>query len=76
MERTAERRFAKYKKKQITLIRPWVAGEDMTNITVATADKLNGSPKLGDMVGQNSANPADQWLISWQYFKDNYELSE
>ena len=43
------------------------------NISVSEEDKVNGSPKLGDMVARNPKNHRDQWLVSAEYFADNLE---
>lgn len=42
-------------------------------VSVSGEDVKNGSPKLGDMIARNPKNHNDQWLVSEQYFKDNFE---
>jgi len=41
-------------------------------VMLSQKDKLNGSPKLGDMIARNPHNHGEQWLISEADFKDNY----
>jgi hypothetical protein len=66
--------FKIYRRKSLAEIRPYVPGEDMTGISVATVDSANGSPKSGDMVARNPDNHNDQWLLAKRYFEDNFEL--
>lgn len=42
-------------------------------VSISDVDKANGSPKLGDMIARNPKNHRDQWLVSEQYFKDNFK---
>ena len=65
--------FQKFRKKQIAEMRPYVPGEDMTNISVSEADKQNGSPKEGDMIARNPNNHLDLWLVSKTFIAINYE---
>ena len=64
--------FAQYQRKQIAELRPYQAGEDMSGISVSAEDTKAGSPKAGDMIARNPKNHADQWLVSAQYFGDNF----
>ena len=45
----------------------------MTGISVSEVDKANGSPKIGDMIARNPKNRDDQWLVSAEYFRANFE---
>ena len=55
-------------------MRPYITGETLDErISVSEQDKLNGSPKPGDMIARNPNNHADQWLVAQKYFKDNLE---
>jgi hypothetical protein len=65
--------FKQYRKKGIAEMRAYVAGEDMSGVSVSEVDKSNGSPKEGDMIVRNVKNHEDQWLISAKYFQDNFE---
>lgn len=42
-------------------------------VSISDADLKAGSPKIGDMVARNPKNYIDQWLVSKQYFEDNFE---
>lgn len=67
--------WKQYKRKGTSEMRPYFNGDDMTGISVSEADKLNGSPKIGDMIARNPKNHADQWLVAQKYFEDNLELA-
>ena len=54
-------------------MRPYIEGEDITGVSVSEADKLNGSPKVGDMIARNPINHNDVWLVAEKYFNDNLE---
>ena len=45
----------------------------MSNISVSDADKNNGSPRQGDMIAFNPDDETDMWLVSEEFFKNNYE---
>jgi hypothetical protein len=68
--------FKRYRRKQIAELRPWQPGDDMSNVSISVADKEAGSPRVGDMVARNPKNHADQWLVTAQYFADNFEPAE
>lgn len=42
-------------------------------ISVSDVDRINGSPKIGDMIGRNPKNHLDQWLVAMEYFQENFE---
>jgi hypothetical protein len=65
--------FKQYRRKQIAELRPYTGGESIDGVTVSIADRAGGSPKAGDMIARNPKNHADQWLVSAQYFADNFE---
>ncbi len=65
-----------YRKKETQLMFPWFPLLKMDDISVSEADKANGSPKLGDMIAINLADPTDQWLVAEKFFKENYEEVE
>ena len=65
--------FKQYRRKQIAELRPYTAGESMDGIMVSSEDRSAGSPKHGDMIARNPKNHKDQWLVSAQYFSDNFE---
>lgn len=68
--------FKKYRKTQSQEMRPYVDGEDLTGVSISEEDKLNGSPKDGDMIARNTSNHNDQWLVAAEFFKNNYTLLE
>lgn len=66
--------FKQYLRKQIAELRPYIPCEVWNSrISVSSADKDKGSPKLGDMIARNPKNYDDQWLVAEAYFKDNFE---
>jgi hypothetical protein len=64
--------FRKYQRSQISELRPYIPGEPMQSISISEQDRAAGSPKQGDMIARNPKNQNDQWLVSEQYFKDNF----
>lgn len=64
--------WKKYKKKALQEMRPYVPGEDLSEISVSQED----SPELGGMIARNSDNPKDQWYVAKDFFENNYELAE
>jgi hypothetical protein len=74
--------FKKYKRTNIAEMRPVTEMEvsqgatalTIKGISVSDADKLNKSPKLGDMIARNPMSHNDQWLVSKEYFKENFEF--
>ncbi len=65
--------FKEYKRKSVSEMRPFIKGEVLEEVSVSDEDKLNGSPKVGDMIARNPKNHLDQWLVAEKYFKDNLE---
>lgn len=66
-------RFKKYRKKNIAEMRPFIIGEETGWFKMSQEDIVNGHPKEGDMIGRDPANHNDQWLVSKEFFEDNYE---
>jgi hypothetical protein len=62
-----------YRKVATQPMRPWEPGMDMSNVSISDADRRSGSPKQGDMIAVNPEDDTDMWLVSKQYFEDNYE---
>ena len=54
-------------------MRPYIAGEDVSDVSISTLDKQNGSPKDGDMIARNPENHDYSWLVAEKYFKDNFD---
>ena len=81
-------RFKSYKRKQIAELRPVTIADIRSfqedkhilslrdaqfKVSISTADKMKGSPKIGDMIARNPENHNDQWLVAEKYFNDNFE---
>lgn len=66
--------FKHYRKKGTQELRPYVPGETLsTSVSISAADRQAGSPKEGDMVARNPKNHDDQWLVTKEFFQNNYE---
>jgi len=65
--------FHPYRRKVVGFYRPYIPGEDMTGISVGDVDRVNGSPKAGDMIGRDPQDHSDQWLVNKTYFETNFE---
>ena len=71
--------FKRYKLLGFAEARPVEAHEDSIgldpdeNISISEADRINGSPKLGDMIARNPNNHEDQWLIAADDWAENFE---
>ncbi len=62
-----------YRKKGMQPMFPWAPETDMSSVSVSLADYDNGCPKLGDMIAVSVVNKKDQWLVSADYYAENYE---
>lgn len=65
--------WKQYKRKGITVARPYIPGEDLSGVAIHDVLRAAGHPKEGDVVARDPNNHADQWLLSEQYVKDNLE---
>ena len=65
---TAHLAFSNYRKKDVQPMRPYVPGEDMTNVSIA----LGMVPAVGGMIAVNPRNPLDVWYVDPAYFAANY----
>jgi hypothetical protein len=65
--------FMQYRRKDIAELRPYIPGETLQGVSISRVDRDAGSPRPGDMIARNPKNHADQWLVSAQYFADNFE---
>jgi hypothetical protein len=68
--------FTKYRRTQVAEMRHYKPGEDLELVALSPEDKKAGSPKAGDMIARNPANPNDQWLVAAAYFAANFEPIE
>ena len=62
-------RFKKYRRHNIAEMRPYIKGEDLTNISVADVD--NPEKDMG-MIARNPKNHKDQWYVAKKYFEENF----
>ena len=61
--------WRQYRRKGVIELRPYVAEEDLTNVSVSEQD----APKVGGMIARNPNNHADMWYVNKEYFDTNYE---
>lgn len=47
-------------------------GEIPDHVSISEADKREGAPRPDDMIAQNPEDPDDMWLVSQEYFEENY----
>ena len=66
--------YKTYEKTKTTEMRPYIDGEhiDEDYVSINRGDKENGSPKAGDMIARDPSNHDDMWLISREFFVENY----
>ena len=60
-----------YQKIQTTEMRPYIEGEDMSEVSVSDID----TPEVGGMIARNTFNYSDQRYVAKLYFKNNYEAT-
>lgn len=65
-------KFNYYIKVKAQLMKPYQPGESLDSVSISQEDKENGSPKEGDMIAINEKNHEDKWLISKEFFEENY----
>lgn len=67
-------KFKQYRRKNISEMRPYIEGEPLdSKVSISEADLKAGSPKAGDMIARNPKNHEDQWLVSKEYYEENFE---
>lgn len=71
-----EGEYRRYRRTAIAEMADYYPGFDMTGVSVSEADELNGSPKVGDKIARNPKNHSDRWLVSAEYFHDNFAALE
>ena len=65
--------FKQYKRISTTEMRPYIKGEDLSNISVSKED----SPETDmGMIARNPNNHKDMWYVSRSYFEENFEPLE
>lgn len=62
--------WKQYRRKGLSEMRPYVKGEDLTNISVSGTD--NPEEDMG-MIARNPKNHEDQWYVARKYFEENLE---
>jgi hypothetical protein len=62
--------FKKYRRTGLSEMRPYVKGEDLSNISVSKEDDPESD--MG-MVARNPKNHDDQWYVARKYFEENLE---
>ena len=68
--------MALYKKVFKQELTPWTPETKMAGISVSVPDRLNGSPRPGDMVAVNALDATDMWLVAEAFFLQNYVLDD
>lgn len=70
--------FKKFQRTNLAEMRPYFEGEDLValKVLISKEDRLNGSPKAGDMVARNPENHEDVWLVAKDYFEGNFSEIE
>ena len=62
--------FKQYKRKGLSEMRPYVYGEDLSDVSVSDEDYP--IEDMG-MIARNPKNHKDQWYVARKYFNDNLE---
>ena len=62
--------YKSYKRKGIIELRPYIKGENLSNVSVSDVDKPDSD--MG-MIARNPVNKKDKWYVARKYFEDNYE---
>ena len=62
--------FKKYRRTNIAEMRPYILGEDLTNISVNKEDDPENDQ---GMIARNPDNHEDQWYVNRAYFNKNFE---
>ena len=66
--------WGRFKRTNVAEMRKYVVGECLDGgVSISDADRMNGSPKEGDMIARNPRNHNDQWLVAKKYFLENFE---
>lgn len=62
--------FMKFRRTNVAEMRPYVPGEDLSNISVSKEDDPQSDC---GMVARNPENHKDQWYVARAYFEANFE---
>lgn len=63
--------FKKYQRTNIAEMRPYIKGEDLSNVSVSPEDDPEND--MG-MIARNPDNYQDQWYVNSEYFKKNFKI--
>jgi len=64
--------MANYRLKKLVSMQPWDPSYPMGHVHITASDKASGSPQMGDMITENPKHPNEMWLVSKEYFEENY----
>lgn len=62
--------FKKYKRTNVAEMRPYIKGEDLSDISVSNVDDPEND--MG-MIARNPQNHSDMWYVARKYFIENFE---
>lgn len=65
--------YKKYRRIAIAEMAQWHPSFDMAGVSISVVDARAGSPRAGDMIARNPMNHDDKWLVSAEYFAENFE---
>jgi len=65
-----EHEWKQYKRKGVSEMRPYIKGEDLSNISVAVMQKPEED--MG-MIARDPKDHTDQWYVTRKYFEENLE---
>lgn len=66
--------FKPYRRSGVTLMRPYVKGEDLTGVSV---NEVDNPDRDGGYIAMNPANHADKWFVAQAFFdKQGFALAE
>lgn len=69
-QNVSEELWKQYRRKGFSEMRPYIAGEDLSGVSVSPED----IPELDmGMIARNPDNHKDQWYVNRQYFEENLE---
>lgn len=71
--KATEDQFVQYSRITIVEMRPYVEGEDMTNVYVDPVLVEHGHPEEGDMIARNPRDRDEMWLMTRENFSTNFE---
>lgn len=73
---TPDETYSRYRRIAVAEMADWHPDFDMSGVSISEADREAGSPKPGDKIARNPKNHSDRWLVSEEYFADNFEEAD